>query len=145
MTRTWRMGTNGVSQEDRHILPSAAIKKTKPFTVSTDARRDLLDPQGKRWELWEQRPGSSSLPADETYVLLTTFLPILDHWAALSGFLSSVPSNPKQYNSFILDQMAPYKRKKKLNGWYKCNKLSKCFHCGFSWRFCAGAWVWNLD
>lgn len=42
------MVTNGVSQEDRHILPSVAIKKTKPFTVSTDARRDLLAPRGKR-------------------------------------------------------------------------------------------------
>lgn len=48
MTRTWRMGTNGVSQEDRHILLSVAIKKTKLFTVSTDARHDLLAPWGKR-------------------------------------------------------------------------------------------------
>lgn len=67
----------GLSQGDRHILSSAAIKKTKLFTVSTDARDDLLAP----WAKGEGpgSPGSNSLPADETYVLLTTFLPILDH------------------------------------------------------------------
>jgi len=42
------MATNVVSQEDRHILPLVAIKKTKLFTVSTDARRDLLPQRAKR-------------------------------------------------------------------------------------------------
>lgn len=61
------------------MLFSVTIKKTKLFTVSTDPRRDLLPPEGKRLEQREQRPGSSSLPADETHVLATTFLPVLDH------------------------------------------------------------------
>lgn len=42
------MGTNGVSQEGRQVLPWVTIKKTKPFTVSTDAQFDLLAPWGKR-------------------------------------------------------------------------------------------------
>lgn len=40
--------TDGLSQEDRHILLSVAVKKTKLFTVSTDARRDLLVPAGHK-------------------------------------------------------------------------------------------------
>ena len=117
------MVTNVVSQEDRHILLSVAVKKTKLFTVSTDARLDLLALWCKRWALWEQRPGSRSLPADETYVLLTTFLPILDHWTALSGFLPPVPSHPKQWNSSFSPGWHLIKKPKETE-WHKCNKLS---------------------
>lgn len=75
--------TDGLSQEDRHILLSVAVKKTKLFTVSTDARRDLLVPPGHKVRVpGKGGPGSSSLPAAETYVLLAAFHPILDHRVA---------------------------------------------------------------
>lgn len=83
-----------------------AIKKTKLFTVSTDARRDLLVPAGHKVRVpgKEGGPGSSSLPAAETYVLLAAFHPSLDHQVAHQAFAFSPCPNQTGIDQWIYDR-----------------------------------------
>lgn len=86
-------------------------KKDKAFYSINRHKTWPFGPSGQKVsalgaEAWFQQ---SAGRRDVQYVLLTTFLPILDHWTALSGFQSSVPPNPKQYSPFIFARMAHYK------------------------------------
>lgn len=82
-----------------------AVKKTKLFTVSTDARCDLLVPAGHKVRVLGKGggAGSSSLPAAETYVLLAAFHPVLDHRVARQACAFSPRPNQTGIDPWIYD------------------------------------------